>query len=437
MPKKQYTSWTRDIIVDGQTENEQEYLLAHANEHTEAEWSAILGRSIGSIRRKIVREGVAPRGQEIDPEAAPSPDLSQRTFQGIEAEKLVKLLRERPCALEELSQIFDRSELSILAAIDEMLAAGYAISRRDRQVEMRHYDAPVQLPHTLADERLTRLSVLLYSDTHCGDKTAQPTALRAMFQEAHEKYGVKVALHCGDVTAGLNVYAGQVQDLQTVSAEEQIEIAGENIPSIPGLIHYVLGGNHDFSFYRAIGLDVVQLLCSKREDMIYVGSDFAQIPLTQDLDVALWHPAGGVPYSLSYRGQRFLPQLASDELEKLVLGTNPSPRITLVAAGHLHQSMYFRQGHIAYFQLGCFEGRNSFFKRKGWKPAIGGYVVELDLSEGHLIHIVGIHDLWFYEIERDYQNYPRYAKKVNVEIKPLFWIDKQIGDEKDGVPHNA
>ncbi|NLS79419.1 MAG: hypothetical protein GXY76_19390 [Chloroflexi bacterium] len=434
MPTK-YIPWTRQIVIEGEQVTELDHFLSHAGEHTDAEWAAILGRSVDSIRRKAARECVTLKAQFVAPTGAePSPP---RTFQGIDAQALIRLLRERPCALEELSQAFDRSEHTILAAIDEMCAAGFGVCRRDRQVEMRHYDAPQAPPRTLADERCSRLSLALYSDTHCGDKTAQPTAMRAFLQEAREKYGCTVALHCGDVTAGLGVYAGQVQDLQTVSADEQIEIAGERIPVIPGLTHYVLGGNHDFSFYKAIGLDVVQLLCSRREDMTYVGSDFAQIPLTPDLDVAMWHPAGGVPYALSYRGQRFLNQLTSDELEKVVLKTSPSPRLCLVAAGHLHQSMYFRQGHIAYFQLGCFEGRNSFFKRKGWKPAIGGYVVELDITEGGMIHAVNKRDIWYYEVEEDYKNYPRYAKRQNVEIKPLFWIDKAawkaaIGEETNG-----
>lgn len=431
--------WKRNIVIEGQEVDEVAYLTAHANEYTAREWGVILGRSAEAVLRKSYRLGVRLK-EDVPTITAGRPALAQaheaaaqqqHAYQGIEPGEIVKRLRERPHAMEELSQLFDRSEQSILCAIEDMCNDGYAICRRDREVEMRHYGVAVPPPRTLADEKQTRLSLAIYSDTHNGDKTAQPTALRAFLQEARDKYGVTVAVHCGDVMAGNGVYPGQVQDLQAVSAEDQMEVAMENIPAMAGLHHYILGGNHDFSFYKQIGLDVVQLLCSKREDFTYVGSDFAQIPLTKDLDVALWHPAGGIPYALSYKGQRFLNQIAADELEKLVLGTTPSPRICLVAAGHLHQSVYFRQGHIAYFQVGCFEGRNSFFKRKGWKPAIGGYVVDLDITESCLIHVVGIHDLWYHEITDDFKSYPRYARRQNVQIKPLFWCDEKKGGEAD------
>jgi len=189
------------------------------------------------------------------------------------------------------------------------------------------------------------------------------------------------------------------------------------LPRLDGLAYYAIGGNHDYSFLKSVGYNIVAAFAVAREDVTYLGFDVADVPITDQVDVLLYHPSGGVPYALSYRLQKGMEQIAFEELST-VAKSGENPKMRLVMAGHLHVSMTMQRGPIMGMQCGCFEGQTNYLKRKMLFPSIGGYVVEMWLTDAGLIQRVRHEWVPFLEIEKDYLNYPELLELLRGSGKP-------------------
>jgi len=344
------------------------------------------------------------------------------TYDGIEPTILMAMLKARGrISLDDLSEEFDRSVVTIRHVLELMAADGHAIRlERDNARITPPSGEKIRIP-TLADEPRVKVTFGIASDLHKGSTAEQGSNLQAFAKEARDRFGVEYMFVPGDVHAGVNVFRGQVYELYAHGANEQIDTAYHNIPRIDGMKWILMGGNHDTSFYNAAGLLVVKSLCDKRDDLIYAGSDSCDVPLTPDIDVRMWHPSGGVPYALSYRGQRYENQVALEQLmDVIVKGASPKLRIVLI--GHLHVSIVMPAMPFLTLQCGCFEGRNSYLKRKGMTPHIGGFIVELEITRSGVIHQVVPRWIEYTEIEDDYKNHymPSAEPDKADEIEPLF-----------------
>jgi predicted phosphodiesterase len=191
--------------------------------------------------------------------------------------------------------------------------------------------------------------------------------------------------------------------------------------------YIMIGGNHDYSFMKMNGHNVIQAAAGKRKDFVYAGFDQAEIPLIErdhqvKASAVLWHPSGGVPYALSYRGQKFAAEVTRDELAEVVMDEKPSPTVRFVIWGHLHVADWFPYGPIEVFGPGCFEGTNGYLKAKGLRPTIRGLIVEADIAENGLIASTHIHPLNFMEREDDYHAAynPMLAREAKMKIEPVF-----------------
>jgi hypothetical protein len=216
------------------------------------------------------------------------------------------------------------------------------------------------------------------------------------------------------LTTGVGGYRGQEQDMIPVLrmagtkgriTQGQIWLATHNMPRKDGLTYYNLGGNHDYWHVINSGIDAVAEISRQRDDMIYLGYDVADLPLTDKVDVRLFHPTGGVPYALSYRLQKSLEQMAFDELTRAIV-ENDNPKMRLLIAGHLHVEVKFQRGPMVAVHPGCFEGQTNYLKRKGLYPSIGGSIFRIRLSDGGLVTRCEYTFIPFVEIENDWSNWP-------------------------------
>jgi UDP-2,3-diacylglucosamine pyrophosphatase LpxH len=256
------------------------------------------------------------------------------------------------------------------------------------------------------------------SDLHFGSKECQLTALNE-FCEICRKKGVKYIFTPGDVCAGYNVYPGQQFEVYALSAEEQEDSVIVNLPR--GFEWYMLGGNHDYSFIkRGGGHNPLLAIEAQRSDVHYIGFDDADIPILPGVDMKLWHPSGGVPYSYSYRIQKGVEQIAYTELANISRDVKDKPSVRFLLAGHLHIQMQAMFGSIFGMQCGCFEGQTSYLKRKGLHPLVGGYIVKAELSKAGLIkNFDAKFYMWPQTIEDDWKNYKHSIERPVID-KPLF-----------------
>jgi len=253
------------------------------------------------------------------------------------------------------------------------------------------------------------------SDLHFGSRCCQITALNEFVYQCR-KEGVRHIFVPGDATAGVNVYKGQVQDIYATGATEQENSLLRNLPE--GVEWYIMAGNHDWDFMKSTGHNAILRISKAREDIHYVGSDDVEVPILHGVDLKMYHPTGGLPYAISYRLQKGVEQLAFAELYKIVTGVKKGPTVRFFLVGHLHIQLQAMFGPILGAQVGCFEGRTNYLKRKGYYPHIGGYIIKASLSKSRIFR----HEapfLSYEEIEDDWKNYSHTWDEPTIE-KPLF-----------------
>lgn len=379
-----------------------------------------LRRYIQRLRQEVERTPLWEELADRKPVDISTPELSITNERPMpEHKELFLLLKKGPISLDALSTRFDRSVESISKMIAEMESSGYVIDRNKNWVSVNTVKAPrvdYKPAQTLADLEGSDLVFGVASDLHAGSTHSQPSAYNRFIQIAYEEYGVRHIFDPGDVTAGVGGYRGQSFDiiddirptdrssyLNTTNGE--IWLADAYTPKLPGLTYYKIGGNHDYWHVVNTGKDAVAALCRLRDDHVYLGYDVADVPLTDRASIRLWHPSGGVPYSLSYRLQKGLEQMAFDELTRAI-EESVDPKVRILLAGHLHVEVKLHRGPMVAAHVGCFEGQTNYLKRKGLYPTIGGAIFRVRLTDSGLIQRVEYTFIPFTEVANDWKNFP-------------------------------
>ena len=324
------------------------------------------------------------------------------------------LKKQKNMSLVELADIVGCTSSRIIDYIDYYRGQGYEILYDEDKVALSfNVTSQGDKIDTLEEQEII---FGVASDLHIGSKQTQITALNK-FCDICKKEGVKYMFTPGDVCAGYNVYPGQLFDLYAISAEEQEESVVVNLPK--GLEWFMIGGNHDYSFVKkGGGHNPLLAIENKRDDVHYIAFDDGDVPILPGVDLKMFHPSGGVPYSLSYRIQKTVEQITSYELVKIVSGVKPKPTIRFLMAGHLHVQMQGLFGSLFAAQVGCFEGQTNYLKRKGLIPAVGGYIIKATLKKGGLLRYEAPFYL-FPEIEDDWKNYSHSIPRQKI-TKPIF-----------------
>lgn len=352
-------------------------------------------------------------------------------YRGISPQDVIRLLKKRPRTITELSNELDRGPETIEAVLDVMRLDGFLVAKADEgRVGMSPYQPSEPLP-TIQDGDSYYAKWGVFSDPHFGSKHAQTSALLKFIEIAVEEHGVTKLLCAGDLTAGVGVYRGQHNELYAHGAKDQVDSVVNTLPEIDGVQYIMIGGNHDWSFFRQTGTDVIRNAAQMRDDFVHAGWDQAEVPLVQVdgqvmASAILWHPTGGVPYALSYKGQKFAAEISRQELTDIVAGDKVAPTVRFIFWGHLHVSDFFPHGPIWVVGPGCFEGTNGYLKAKGLKPVVQGMVVEARFTETGMVQAPSFHPIPFQEQERSYFAgwVPELERKEREVVEPVFSMTK-------------
>jgi biotin operon repressor len=329
---------------------------------------------------------------------------------------LEKIQREKVIKLFDLSVQLQCSGIEILKHINDFKSQGYHILiDNDR---LYYGDKILNNGNVEKVQQLETKEIVfgVASDLHFGSKACQITALNE-FSEECKKQNAKHIFVPGDVTAGRNVYSGQDFDLYALSAQDQTESLLSNLPE--GFDWWLLGGNHDYSHIKNGGFNPLNVMASKRKDLHSLGYDECIVPILDGVDLQMWHPSGGVPYSVSYRLQKGVEQIAFSELLAVTRGIKEKPTIKFVLSGHLHIQVQALFGSIFGAQCGAFEGITNYLKRKGLVPAIGGYIVKATIKNNGILDFDAKFHL-YPEIIDDWKNYSHTSNDKIEQIKPIF-----------------
>lgn len=237
----------------------------------------------------------------------------------------------------------------------------------------------------------------LVSDTHGGSKFEQLTALQRFYRHADEAE-LDAFIHAGDATQGSDkMHLGMEHEVHAHGSDAQVSYIAATYPrSQRGAKTYMISGNHDASFLKDGGSNVVRQIAAGREDIVYLGQDAAYLNIG-NLRAYVVHPDGGGSYAKSYKGQKFSESLPQEKDVRLLL------------LGHYHNYVAFMQRETAVFQLPCFQSQYSWLARKGLHPDIGGLILDLWLDDDgrvarmshEVVRFPSLEDDWDHEVSAE------------------------------------
>ena len=119
-------------------------------------------------------------------------------------------------------------------------------------------------------------------------------------------------------------------------------------------------------------MDVGVPIAQRRVDMNYLGQMAAYVHLPDGIVMEMIHPDGGGAYALSYKAQKYINNLAPEDVPELLV------------FGHYHCSFYMKYRNVHFLQAPCFKDAGTWEKRKGLNPTIGGWMVEATIDTGQI-----------------------------------------------------
>lgn len=261
-------------------------------------------------------------------------------------------------------------DYEVAGLITLMNQEGYNIDFVNGEIVIRKNPPKVEDIYTIPNN-LQHLKLLLISDTHLASKYDRLDILRYLYDKA-EKEGVKYVFHSGDFTDGRSNRPEQVYELKEPSLEGQIQYCVEKYPTFSGQT-YVIQGNHDDWWYKSAGSEIVKMISQKRDDIVYLGSDVADMKIGK-LKIRLFHGSGGGAYAKSYKLQKYLDTIPVEE------------RPDILQTGHIHQSFYMKQDNTHCFQTSCLQDQTPYCRSKGLANDKSCWWVDIDFDDNGNIH---------------------------------------------------
>lgn len=285
-----------------------------------------------------------------------------------EDRQIFTALSNRPVNYKELHELTGQKKETIRQIIKSLENHGILVERviRDKTGQHYFYIPTGDFPETPVVPMEWQETFGLIGDTHLASTYDMVPELEDFYDEC-VKRDVHLVFHAGDVFDGFDIYRGHNNNLKAWGVDEQIDYGLKNYPKRDGIVTKAIAGNHDLSAWKRVGIDMVRKFAMLREDFEYLGQDSAEIKLGPDFDIYLLHPAGGQAYARSYKGQRGYEQM--------------DDRPDIFARGHLHFAMFmpYMEGNV--FEVGCFQRQTPYLKRKGLRPQLGGWIVNLEKNK--------------------------------------------------------
>lgn len=202
------------------------------------------------------------------------------------------LVKKKNPYIKTIMKDLDLQEYEVYGLLDLLKRQGYLFDAIEGKIvkikpvkDNDVYKIPSNLDH---------LKLLMISDTHLGSKYDRLDILRYLYQEAEDK-NVNYVLHSGDLTEGRSNRDDQIYSLKESSYDGQRDYVVEKYPK-SNIPTYIISGNHDLWWVKRCGSDIVRDICSKREDMTYLGSDCEDLKIGK-LKIRLYHGKGGSAYA--------------------------------------------------------------------------------------------------------------------------------------------
>jgi UDP-2,3-diacylglucosamine pyrophosphatase LpxH/biotin operon repressor len=307
-------------------------------------------------------------------------------------DRLLKhLVKER--SVTYLLDKLGAERMDILGTIQELQMKGYQVVGFERDGE-EYFKLEKKVPNaknTYSHRQVGReFKIGLVSDTHLGSKYQQLQHLHHFYEYAVGE-GVTDFYHVGDISDGFYQHRpGAVYEVFKHGFTDQLDYIADVYPQYDGVTTHFITGNHDATHFYNGGANLGAMLELKRDDLVYLGHNFAKVWLTDFVDMNLVHPTDGTSYSVSLKAQQRIDKAAGAQKSKILL------------IGHYHKMDIVYHKQTWAFTMPSFFGQSSFMEGKNLESIIGGIILNVKVDAyGDLISIVP-EMVMYDEIKEDY-----------------------------------
>lgn len=250
---------------------------------------------------------------------------------------------------------------------------------------------PVIVDENWKGNNIIRFGIV--TDTHINSKYTQLTHLHTFYDRCAE-LKVPIVYHVGDIDEGEKMRPGHQYECYTQGADDHVAEIVRVYPKREGIITKFITGNHDASMIKHCGYNIGPAIARERDDMIYLGPDWAVINLTPNCTLELRHPWDGSSYASSYKVQKMVESMEADS------------KPNILAVGHYHKLGDFTPRNVQTFLAGAFQGQTPFTRGKNLSVEMGAWIVDAEVDKtGTVVELVMRKVPFYKAIKDDYLNW--------------------------------
>lgn len=303
---------------------------------------------------------------------------------------------ERGTTREDLQHKYSLSPRTLSAILDDLQDEGILFDEIGGELKLRRLVLSDDENKHIAPwegNRIIRFGL-------CGDKQfnsnyTQITHMHTLY-DIYERECINTVYDLGDLDEGEQMRKGHQYECYNQGADAHKEEIVKNHPYRKGIKTYFITGNHDHSLIKLAGFDIGTAISKEREDMKYLGPEYAMVNLTPNCVLELRHPTDATSYAISYKTQKMI--------EAMPGGEKPN----ILAIGHYHkmEQIFYRNVHA--FQTGCLQAQSGWMRGKGIAAMMGGWIIEVEVDKkGEINRIKSEFFPFYYAIKDDWKKYQR------------------------------
>ena len=279
------------------------------------------------------------------------------------------------------------------ALIDEFKQQGFNVLRSGDEVKISSIVIPSNNTRKEAwnGDKIIRFGLM--GDTQINSKYTQITYLHKLY-DIYEYEGIENVYHTGDIDEGEDMRPGHKYECYEQGADDHVNEIVRVYPKRKSMITEFITGNHDHSLIKRAGMDIGVPIASKRPDMKYLGQSSCIVSLTDNCTLELRHPIDGTAYAISYKIQKMVEAMSGGE------------KPNILAVGHYHKAEYIPYHNVHCIQTGTLQAQTPWMRGKSIAAAMGGWIIELHVSDDGTIERIKQEFIPFYRaIKDDYKNW--------------------------------
>lgn len=298
----------------------------------------------------------------------------------IEQRVLNEIKKKRP--LVWLMKRLDITEEETLSAVARLQISGYrgvTVFKEDDVVFVQNI-VPAKGSTTFTTTDLTdvtegdTITFAVLGDVHMGSKFSDTEVLNKAYDDIASR-GITTVLNTGDISEGhYTNRPTSINDLTHIGFQEQLRHIVQDYPQREDVMTYFITGNHDYTHMRNGLANIGETIGGIREDMMYLGHNFARVYLHPAFSVSIIHPSDSSTKALSQRLQN-------------IINNSNTRKSDMMFVGHYHKTLYMHYKGVHGYLVPSMQRETTFMQDYNMTSDVGYIIVTVKVANDEIIKV--------------------------------------------------